>query len=230
MKAHILLFLFIFVLLSFQLFASEPDSSTLSLSEAVEIALSNNLNLKIERISPEIQKNNLESAKSIFDPHLNFSAALSDKKTLPKRAETETFQANIEAGISKKLDYGTNVAVSCMIIDSNEETSLADQDSKSASGSLVISQPLLKNRGKTVNHRNIIVSENNLKKSNLDLKQAIINMVVQTQYLYWQVYSAKESLVVQKESLQLAQRFLEEVNMKIKVGGGSKPGCFTSKS
>jgi len=230
MKAHILSFLFIFILLSFQSFASEPDSLPLSLSEAVEIALSNNLNLKIERISPEIQKNNLESAKSIFDPHLNFSAALSDKKTLPKRAETETFQANIEAGISKKLDYGTNVAVSCMIIDSNEETSLADQDSKSASGSLVISQPLLKNRGKTVNHRNIIVSENNLKKSNLDLKQAIINMVVQTQYLYWQVYSAKESLVVQKESLQLAQRFLEEVNMKIKVGGAANLDALQAKA
>jgi len=230
MKTHILLFLFISVLLPLQSQASEQDIQSLSLNEAVEIALSNNLSLKIERISPEIQKNNVESARSIFDPGLTFSTALSNKRTLPKRTERKSLEANLEGGIRKKFSYGTNVSVSCMIIDAKEDTIYTDYDSKSASGSLVISQPLLKNQGKTVNQRNIIVSENNLKKSNLDLKQAIIDMVAQTQYLYWQVYSAKESLVVQKKSLQLAQRFLEEVNMKIEVGGAANLDALQAKA
>ena len=203
----------------------------LNLSEAVEIALSNNLHLKIERISPKIQKNSLESAKSIFDPSFNVSSSLSDKKTRPKSTETETLETTFEASAHKKFIYGTNVSVSYLFMDTNEKTILpGDQDSQSALTSLVISQPLLKNRGIAVNQRSIILSENNLKKSRLELKQAIIDMVAQTQNLYWQVYSAKESLVVQQKSLQLAQRFLEEVNAKIRVGVAAHLDALQAKA
>ena len=202
--------------------AENVDELQLSIQEAISIVLSNNLGLKLERITPDIKKENITGAESGFDPTVSVSGTHSRLKTDGDPVDMESVENSIEAGIGKTYPYGTQIAFNMTLKDdSNTTNSSIDNDGTAFLTVLSATQPLMKNRGKDVNESQIIIAQNDYKKAELSFRQTVIDTIAETKKLYWQLYSATEQLKVQKKSLLLANKFLAEVEEKVKIGSAA---------
>lgn len=202
----------------------------LTIPDVIEIALSNNLGIKSERISPDIQKENIETARSVFDPNITAGGTISRLET-QEDLDAESDEKRLQVSIGKKLSRGTDVSVNFTVSDDSYKNSVGvDSDGRATLTTLVVTQPLMKNKGEAVNRRGVIIAENNYKKSELGFKQAIINMVAETKNRYWQLYSAIESLTVQEKSLLLARQFMSDVEEKVRIGSAAKLDTLQAKA
>ncbi len=202
------------------LFAEEIS---LDIDDVIQKALSNNLSLKIEKISTDISKEAIASSKSIFDPALYMSGSVTESDN-----DTEK-DYEFAQGISKPLKTGGSVSLNVYVahydISGNnysaiaQDTELGDSGNYfSSSTEFAISQPLLKNRGIKINTTGIALSENSQKISELKFKQKVIDILSEAQQLYWKSFAAQERLNASKQSLTLAQKFLDESIEKVKMG------------
>ncbi len=83
---------------------------------------------------------------------------------------------------------------------------------------LQISQSLLQGRGGSVNGRNILVSKNNEKISDLTFKQQVITTVSAVLNLYWDLVSFYEDLKARKDELATAQALYEDNKKQVQIG------------
>jgi outer membrane protein len=217
--------------------AAESEALQLTIQDAIAIVLTHNLGLKLERITPEIKRENLEGAGSVFDPVVSLEGAHSRLETADgDPADVESTESSLEAGVEKMYPYGTRLALSMILQEDlkkaptttitsiNPYTTATNSTTSSNTylkTVLALTQPLMKNRGSDVNERQILIAENDYKKAELAFEQTVIDTIAQTKRLYWQLFSAKEQLQVQEKSLLLAKQFLNEVEEKVKVGSAA---------
>ena len=81
-----------------------------------------------------------------------------------------------------------------------------------------ISQNLLQGLGPAVNGRNIRVSKNNEKISDLTFKQQVITTVSAVLNLYWDLVSFYEDLKARKDELATAQALYEDNKKQVQIG------------
>ncbi len=81
-----------------------------------------------------------------------------------------------------------------------------------------INQPLLQGFGAAVNGRNIRVSKNNEKISDLTFKQQVITTVSSVLNLYWDLVSFYEDLKARKDELATAQALYEDNKKQVQIG------------
>ena len=91
-------------------------------------------------------------------------------------------------------------------------------DQTRGSLSLTYTQSLLKDFGLEINRIGIEQSRNNLRVSESQLKQRVIDTVEQTVQGYWNLVGARKQLEVARQSLDLAKQFLEQTKIKVEVG------------
>ena len=61
----------------------------LSLEQAIQLALQNNLDIERGRLDPQVAHTQVEQARAVFDPSVGLTASLSQTKTLPQTATLE---------------------------------------------------------------------------------------------------------------------------------------------
>jgi outer membrane protein TolC len=83
---------------------------------------------------------------------------------------------------------------------------------------LQVSQNLLQGFGAAVNGRNIKVSKNNEKISDLTFKQQVITTVSAVLNLYWDLVSFYEDLKARKDELATAQALYEDNKKQVQIG------------
>jgi outer membrane protein TolC len=81
-----------------------------------------------------------------------------------------------------------------------------------------ITQPLLQGFGSAVNGRNILVSKNNEKISDLTFKQQVITTVSAVLNLYWDLVSFYDDLKARKDELATAQALYEDNKKQVQIG------------
>jgi outer membrane protein TolC len=79
-------------------------------------------------------------------------------------------------------------------------------------------QPFLRDMGRLVNTRQIIVGQNNERLSEIQFEEQLIDLVVQAQKAYWDLVFAANDLKVKQRSLEIAQQTLAENKMKVEIG------------
>jgi len=222
--------------------ASGQGTSTtakLNLDTVMEAALENNLSLKSSRMTPQKKKENIQVATSIFDPVVSVKGSSSDMETWDESIDTTSLQFSTRATVSKLMPTGTEVSLSLEAADSNTDTDdIGDTDTDHVGdtggsymrSTLSVTHPLMKNRGEEVTRRNITLAENQYQQSEMVLKQTVMDTLAQAQTLYWRYYSSLESLTVYEQSLGLAQRFIEEVEMKVKIGSAAPLDIIQARS
>ncbi|MDX1778915.1 MAG: TolC family protein, partial [Thermodesulfobacteriota bacterium] len=207
---------------------SSPDGNMeLSLKQCIQLMLSNNLDLKIERYNPFLQEREISKEKAAFDPVARFSLQNSEIIISPttlldgvgpeQSYEQETF--DYSASLSKKLitgGYG-EIKFSTNRFDTN---SFWQYDSPTYFSNLVFSlnQPLLRNFGIDLNKSRIIISSNNREISQARLMDRTAVMITTLQEIYWNLYLSQQVLDVQKDSLQLARDLKERNSALVEVG------------
>ncbi|HEX9641930.1 MAG TPA: TolC family protein, partial [Candidatus Krumholzibacteria bacterium] len=196
----------------------------LSIDEAVARALENNVDIAVERYSPEIQDAALISAKGPYDPYLQ---ALVDHntRTVPGQSafsggdEVSTDTQNWSLSASQLFKTGGVLTVSWQ--NSKTDTdNVFNSFNPSFSSSLNVSltQPLLRDRSIDSARQQLRVSSNNVEVSGIQFRQAVINVVANVKVLYYNLIFAADNLEAQRKSLALAQRLLEENKIKVRVG------------
>jgi hypothetical protein len=221
----VLLFAF-FVLLS----ATDPSMCTgeetgagqgevvLSLRKSVELMLSNNLDLKVERYNPYLMEKEVIKEKAVFDPLARFS--LQDSKMVVSPTTLLNGVLRNESYEQEKIDYEASLAMKLMTgglgeikfsTNKYETNSIFQYDSPTYFSNIVFSlnQPLLRNFGVDLNKSRITISSNNVAISRTRLGDATTNMITNLQQVYWNLYLAQQVLDVKNDSLQLARDLME---------------------
>ncbi|TAL26843.1 MAG: TolC family protein, partial [Nitrospirae bacterium] len=193
----------------------------LTLSEAINMSLKENLSLAGERINPKIAEADIKFREGEFDPNVDLKATESYRKSRSASLllGTEERTANGDISLGGKVNTGTTY-----------ELKWANERVRSNSGylttnpyytselALTMTQPLLKGIGKDIQESNLNVARNNYEASRLILDEKSIGIIADTARAYWDLTFARNALKVAGFSLELAQNLLAEVKAKIDAG------------
>jgi outer membrane protein len=213
----------------------------LSLAQAAQLALQNNLDIERGRFDPQIAHTQVEQARAVYDPSAGLTASLSQTKTLP---QTGTLDFDPQTGavigrsITRPFSKDVSVAPSFkqqIVTGGNYELRFINTWNKSSPdivGStrrlanpryegrlqLTFTQPLLKNFGIEVNTAIIRQAQNTEEIARQKLLQTILDTVFAVQLGYWELVFRIEDLGVKREALVLAENFLAENKLRAELG------------
>ncbi len=203
---------------------SDRPALELSLDDAVERALKNNADLAVEKFRPEIAKEDEQGAKGAYDPFLTGRLDKTSRTnpgssafTGGDKVETDSWTWNF--GVQQLLKTGAGVQV--LFNNDKSDTNNVFQTfnpSFQSTVNLAVNQPLLRDRDIDSARQQLKVTKNNREISDAQFQQTVINTVASVKKAYYDVIAANDNLVAQRKSLALAQKLLEENQIKVKVG------------
>ena len=203
------------------------EEVVLSLKKSVELMLSNNLDLKVERYNPYLMEKEVIKEKAVFDPLARFS--LQDNKMVISPTSLLNGVLRNESYEQEKVDYEASLATKLITgglgeikftTNKYETNSIFQYDSPTYFSNIVFSlnQPLLRNFGVDLNKSRIVISRNNVEISQTRLGDATTQMITNLPQLYWNLYLAQQVLAVKEDSLQLARDLMERNKALVELG------------
>jgi outer membrane protein TolC len=196
----------------------------LSVDEAVQRALENNADLAVEKFNPESSVLTIRDAESVYDPVVfsNISSLKRSSKATNAFAGadkvdggslTYNFGASklLSTGGSLRADFNNNRATT------NSQFSTFNPTFNSAF-QVNFTQPLLKDRSMDSARLNLRLSKRNRDISDLQFRSIVVSTLANVRKLYYDLIYAVENLGAQRKSLALAQKFLNENQIKVNVG------------
>lgn len=204
--------------------APEGPVLQLTLDDVVRRAMENNVDIAVERYSPQDSELAIKQARGVYDPVLT-STINQNSQTDPARnaftggekVDTDTFTFNfgglqsLRTGGSARVDFQNNRASTNNIF-SNFNPSFG------SSLNANLSQPLLRDFRIDSNRFQINVAKKNREISDVQFRQTVVNTVANVKNLYYDLLYSIDNLEAQRKSLSLAERFLEENQIKVRVG------------
>jgi outer membrane protein TolC len=210
----------------------------LTLQNAIETALKNNLQVEIASQSRIYTQAGETYALGTFDWNLSSSLNLSHSKSTFEN-KTAGLQAlsgdstnnsrNWTVGVSKPFEWGGTFQLNYNPTYSATTTNYLATGTQPASsyltptpytGSLGASytQSLLRGFGRDVTGANLIVAKLGSKAADYAYQLSIINLVASTESQYWDVVFAQRNLENKQQALELAQKQLKENQIRVQVG------------
>jgi outer membrane protein TolC len=220
---------------------NSPAVRPMSLKECVRSALLHNLDLQIERFTPEIARFNLTGSYGAYDP--SFKVAVNENyldeptKLDPKKPNPDFgYQMrtdSIEPGLSGQLPTGLtyNLGAEFDSLHSRTDFTFSPQDFADFApngirrtneflgfAGITLRQPLLKDFWIDSTRERIWVNKKTLKISELALRYKVMSVITKVQLAYFELINANEGVKVQQQALSLAQQLLEETRARVKAG------------
>jgi outer membrane protein TolC len=122
-------------------------------------------------------------------------------------------------GIQKGFTTGTNVSMNWQAQPVTSNAGRAQLNPSTASFlNLQFQQHLLQGFGLAVNTRNIQISKNNLRASDLVFKQQVISTVAAVIAAYWDLVSFNENVKVQQQAVALSQKLFDDNTKQVEIG------------
>ena len=226
-----------------QLEAAEPDEApmvdvneappaelALTLEECRALALSNNLELKAELISPTIAAERLSEEEAKFEASFFANATVSKYEqpgrtvvlgdgTLFTAAPDKTEQTAADLGVSLPLRTGGQVSFD--LADNRYNSLTGDPNVNPTFDNMFavsFSQPLLRNAGRWANMHSIRVARYDHQAADARAKLEVITVLAAIDRVYWRLYAARRELDVRKQQYDLAQAQLEQARRFVDLG------------
>ena len=196
--------------------AAPEGPMTVSVEEAVLLALENNRALRVERLNPDVKRTLEEQQRAVFDPV--FSAEMSashDEAETAAGGGTFTDSTDVGANLSKSFPAGTKVGVD-LTSDGVRGTTAPDQHATRAGVS--VTQALLQGAGEGPNLAGLRQARLDTQMSEYELRGFAEALVAQVESTYWDYVLARRQIEIFEESLKLAQQQLDETQQRIRVG------------
>lgn len=204
------------------------DTRSISLQEAIDLALKHNFDVQIQRYLPELARFSLQAAYGAYDPLLSASGqheySLSPgglnpfTNTLFPGPESEADSFN--AGLGGLLPWGLQYRLTGTARNSISETPPNAPVEVSTANAAIseLRQPLLRDFWIDSTRATIQISRNRLKFSEQALRLQMMTTVAAVEQAYYNLIFARENVKVQESALQLAERLLWENRKKVEVG------------
>ncbi len=206
--------------------APTPSGPVLALTadEAVQRALENNADLAVEKFTPQGADLAISDANAVYDPVVTSTISTESRTT----KATNIFQggATVDAdtlvynfGVTKairtggafQVDFRNNRATTSSLITSFNPTYNTGFNAN-------FTQPLLRNRSIDQNRLNLKLTKRNKEITDLQFRSIVVSTLANVRKLYYDLIYATENLSAQRKSLSLAQKFLNENQIKVNVG------------
>ncbi|MDP6977363.1 MAG: TolC family protein [Myxococcota bacterium] len=205
------------------------ESTSLSLRDAVDLALENNLGVEIERHAPLIAEQDLSVAWSAYDPTVTGSLSYASQRGAkgvssfdPEGTEVKTTNGSVGmsglvpwVGATLSLDYTgskTTGGTPTTSLDPSYESGLAVAASIPLLRGLVWNDPWtqvrIANVGRSVAHENF--------------RAVVMDTVDSSVSAYWNLVAAQEQLRVAKKSLETGRALLDQTSTQYEVGVKSR--------
>jgi HAE1 family hydrophobic/amphiphilic exporter-1 len=204
-----------------------PATLQISVDDAVKMALDNNVDLRAERLDPQISDTRVAAAAGVFRPTLSTSLNSNNQLQPPNSflvpIATETDVVSSNAGIGQRLPwFGTTYNLSWTTSHTNSNSFLNSYNPLVQSGlSLNVSQPLIRDLKIDQARQNLSVSRTNRDIADTRLRESLVHTIAAVKSAYWALVSTRANVDARRTALELAQE-LSRVN-KAKVDVGTSP-------
>jgi outer membrane protein TolC len=198
----------------------------MSIDEAVATALEQNLDLQVQRITPQLRDLDIAGFRANYTPNFNTSMNLVDQTQPPSSllagntSQLTTGRSNLDFGISQLVPwYGSSYNVQWAngrTTTNNIYTNFDPQLTGNFSANFT--QPLLRNFKIDGVRQQLLVSEKNREISDTQLQQSIANTVRSVRNAYYDLMYAIGNLNVQQQSLELARQSLKDNRARVEIG------------
>ena len=198
----------------------------MTLESCIEQALKNNLQVRIQRLAPEIARLSVSGAYGAYEP--SFSANLTrsfratpggvEEETLVDIPQNESWSSSISLGLGGLLPTGLSYQMRGTFGDHDFTRGLSRERNASAYVGINLTQPLLKNFWIDGPRYAILVARKDLKISELSLRQQLINTITDVETAYLELIAARENVAVQKKALELAEELYRDNKKRVEVG------------
>jgi len=224
----------------------------LSLQDAVELALANNMDIVVARYNPWLADTDILASESggsgrgtpggafafstanipflSFDPLVTSTVSF-DSQVVPVNnpflAGTGTSTVSGLAihtdqynfGVSEGFSPGTTVSLTW----NNTRSSSASffnffNPSVQSSLYLNFSQQLLNGFGRSINRRNILISQNNRKIADMAFLQQAITTITNTITAYWELVYARQNVDVQQQAVTVSEKLYGDNKKQLEIG------------
>ena len=205
--------------------AREPQIRRLTLDQAVDMALENNLGIRAARLDPPIGDLSIAEAQAAWHP--TFTSSLQGASTdspsnsflsgADSKISDERLDTNV--GLQQSLPWGGRYTVGW---DSSRSTTtnMFSNFSPQFRSSLALNYTQSLLRGFSIDdaRRQLLVSTKNREVDDVTLRQTIALTARAVRYAFWDLAFAIASLNVQRQSLELAQESLRNTRARIEIG------------
>lgn len=210
--------------------AESPQTRALSLEDCIQIAIQHNLDVQIQRINPEIAHYTLGASYGNYDPifglsgdhSYNLSPGGVDAQGRPfngQESETERFSSSLQGLLPWGLNYNLGGTMADRYGTLPGLTNRFPFETTAGNvGALNLRQPLLKNFWIDSTRLQIFLNKQNVKISELDVRLQIITTVSDVEQAYFDLIHAQESVKVQQQAMELAERLVAENRRRVEVG------------
>lgn len=209
---------------------------TLSLDDAIRLALENNTNVQLLHTSIEDSQFALIGSKSPFDPSFNSSfnafrilspqyTQLGGAPTLSQLTQTTLlgWTQTVESGANYQVQFNANK------FSSNSSFNIFNP-SISTSLAINFTQPLLKGAGFAINRAPIVVAQRGVKQSQDGFEENVNDIILQVVNNYWNVVAMRENLKVTQESMDAAQKSYDHDKKSLELGALPPLDIYRSES
>ena len=180
------------------------------LHEIVQRAMANNYEVRVAGYSPAIEETRVVENEAVFDPSIFAQASVQRTDSVQGVEDDPTnfgalqegYTYTLAGGLRQRLDTGAEYEV-------RYQTSKIDFDDTGAGDAqfwenqlvLEVTQPLLRDFGRTVNRARIEVARNNQRISLLDFREQLATTALDIERTYWQLVLAENELRIQERLL-----------------------------
>ena len=201
----------------------------LTLSEAVDLALKQNLDISAEQLNPRIQDLSVALVRTAFSPSVNSTVGQRSQARLPtsqlnggQRVLNDTSTYN--AGVSQTVPwFGGSASLSwnnSKLVTTDLFTLFNPQYVSTLTAQYT--QPLLKNLWIDSTRRQLATSRISRELSDIQLRAVITVTLANTRNAYWDLVYATQAVDVARRSLALAEKLVEDNKIRVEVGALAK--------
>lgn len=196
-----------------------------SLFQVIQMALEKNLEIRTELLTPQISQQALLQEQGVFDPTLDFEYNRSENNSAQQidpriglETESELYISdNYEMGLRGLFPLGTQWELG---IDTQNRRGTFNQfvDQYDTFVGLTLTQPLLRGFGSRATMSNIRIAREEVKISEWDFRERVMDVVTEAINIYNDLYFAKKNLEVALKSRELAEQLLQDNMQRAEVG------------
>ncbi len=212
--------------------AAEKTAKNLTLADCVGLALENNLDLKIEKITRQVAGQEVEAARGGYDPELSLSARRSHEETAGESAGTasgalevlgtETDSDSYEASVGGATGlYGLSYEVGAQVGESDGTREGNPFDTSSGSAGITLTQPLLKGFKTDGTRYQVSIARRQSAEAAVQLEARMEDILAQVETAWYALLQAHESILVQEEAVRLATQLYGDNQRKVQIGAMS---------
>ena len=198
---------------------------SLSLDDAVRMGLENNMDLKVDRLDPQIAKERVDQAESVFLPALT-SSLLRNSALAPPTSflvgnqGVQSITGTGTVGIAQRLPhFGTSYATGWDTTRSKSTSQFSNYNPILTSRvQFTVSQPLLKDLTIDAGRQQLTISKRNREISDTRFRETVVRTLSDVKKAYWDLVAARALVDVQQRSLDLSRELVRINKARVDVG------------